>query len=138
MSATTAPGPATAPRPSPSRLRRLPFANVLLGSSNSPDRQPQIELSVFDDPVLAERLADTIRPALADQADLLIDKPDRTHGRGYYTGFALRITADHGEADLGDGGLTTWTAQLMHDAKDRCFVSCIATERLAALARLAT
>ena len=69
-----------------------------------PHRQPQIELSVFDDPVLAERLADTIRPALADQADLLIDKPDRTHGRGYYTGFALRITADHGEAELGDGG----------------------------------
>lgn len=103
-----------------------------------PDRQPQIELSLFDDPVLAERLADTIRPALADQADLLIDKPDRTHGRGYYTGFALRITADHGEAELGDGGLTTWTAQLMHDAKERCLVSCIATERLAALARQAT
>jgi len=99
-----------------------------------PDRQPQIELSVFDDPVLAERLADTVRSALADQADLLIDQPDRTRGRGYYTGFALRITADHGEAELGDGGLTTWTAQLMHDAKERCLVSCIATERLAALA----
>jgi hypothetical protein len=103
-----------------------------------PDRQPQIEVSVFDDPVLAERLADTIRPALADQADLLIDKPDRTHGRGYYTGFALRITADHGEAEHGDGGLTTWTAQLMHDAKERCLVSCIATERLAALASQAS
>ena len=103
-----------------------------------PDRQPQIELSVFDDPVLAERLGDTIRPALADKANLLIDKPDRTHGRGYYTGFALRITADHGEAELGDGGLTTWTAQLMHDAKERCLVSCIATERLAALVRQTT
>ena len=99
-----------------------------------PDQQPHIELSVFDSRVLAERLADTIRPALAGQADLLIDKPDRTHGRGYYTGLALRITADHGEAELGDGGLTTWTAQLMHDAKERCLVSCIATERLAALA----
>jgi hypothetical protein len=42
------------------------------------------------------------------------------------------------EAELGDGGLTTWTAQLMHDAKERCLVSCIATERLTALASQAT
>jgi hypothetical protein len=80
--------------------------------------------------VLAERLTDTIRPGLADRAASLIDKPGRTHGRGYYTGFALRITADHGETELGDGGLTTWTAQLTHDAKERCLVSCIANERL--------
>jgi hypothetical protein len=99
-----------------------------------PHRQPRIELSVFDSPVLAERLADTVRPALAGHAALLADQPDRTRGRGYYTAVALRITADHGEVELGDGGLTTWTAQLAHDAKERCLVSCIATERLAALA----
>lgn len=99
-----------------------------------PHRQPHIELSVFDHPVLAERLTDTIRPGLADRAASLIDKPGRTRGRGYYTGFALRITADHGETELGDGGLTTWTAQLTHDAKERCLVSCIATERLTTLA----
>lgn len=62
-------------------------------------RQPQIGLSVFDNPVLAERLA--------DRAALLADKPDRTHGRGYYTAFALRITADQGQAELGDDGFTT-------------------------------
>lgn len=98
-----------------------------------PHRQPRIELSVFDSPVLAERLADTIRPAMADRADLLADKPGRTHGRGYYAAFALRITADQGETELGDGGLTPWTARLTHDAKERCLVSCIATERLTAL-----
>jgi hypothetical protein len=101
-----------------------------------PHRQPQIELSVFGNPVLAERLADTIRPALADRATLLVDKPGRTRGRGYYTDLALRITADHGQAELGDGGLTTWTAQLANDAKERCLVSCIATERLTTMARL--
>lgn len=37
------------------------------------------------------------------------------------------------EIELGDGGGTTWTGQLMGNAKERCFVSCIATERLAAL-----
>jgi hypothetical protein len=99
-----------------------------------PDRQPHIELSVFDHPVLAERLTDTIRPGLAGRTKFLIDKPDRTRGRGYYTGFALRIAADQGETELGDGGFTTWTAQLTHDAKERCLVSCIATERLTALA----
>jgi hypothetical protein len=61
---------------------------------------------------LAERLADTIRPGLADHTALLVDKPDRTRGEGYYTAFALRITADQGETELGDGGLTTWSAQL--------------------------
>lgn len=99
-----------------------------------PHREPQIELSVFDSTVLAERLADTIRPSLADRAALLADKPARTRGRGYYTAFALRITADHGDTELGDGGLTAWTAQLTNDAKERCLVSCIATERLASLA----
>ena len=99
-----------------------------------PHRQPHIELSVFDNPVLAERLTDTIRPSLADRTALLVDKPDRTRGRGYYTGFALRITADQGRTELGDGGLTTWTARLTHNAKERCLVSCIATERLTTLA----
>ncbi|HEV2371616.1 MAG TPA: hypothetical protein VGS19_05535 [Streptosporangiaceae bacterium] len=44
----------------------------------------------------------------------------------------MRITADQGETELGDGGLTNWTAQLTHNAKERCLVSCIATERLTA------
>jgi hypothetical protein len=99
-----------------------------------PHRQPHIELSVFDHPVLAGRLTDTVRPGLGQRTAFLIDKPGRTHGRGYYSGFALRITADQGDTELGDGGLTTWTAQLTHDAKERCLVSCIATERLTALA----
>ncbi len=98
-----------------------------------PNRQPRIQLSVFDNPVLAERLIDTVRPGLGNRAALLVDEPGRTRGRGYYDGFALRISAD-GEPDLGDGGLTTYTAQLTNDAKERCLVSCLATERLAILA----
>jgi hypothetical protein len=103
-----------------------------------PHRQPHIELSMLGNPVLAERLTDTIRLGLAERTAFLIDKPGRTRGRGYYTGFALRITADQGGTELGDGGLTTWTAQLTHDAKERCLVSCIATERLTALAEQAS
>jgi hypothetical protein len=36
--------------------------------------------------------------------------------------------------ELGDGGLTSWTAQLLADAKERCLISCVSTERLSALA----
>lgn len=97
-----------------------------------PHGHPRIELSVFDNPVLAERLADTVRPSFGDRAALLFDQPGRTRGRGYYDGFALRISAD-GDVELGDGGLTTYTAQLTQDAKERCLVSCIATERLSIL-----
>jgi hypothetical protein len=98
-----------------------------------PHREPRVELTVFDHPVLAERLADTIRPGLDKHAAFLIDNPERTRGRGYYGGFALRIIAERDTVELGDGGLTTWTAQLTQDAKERCLVSCVATERLTAL-----
>ena len=103
-----------------------------------PHRQPRIELSVFGSQVLAERLADTIVPDLGRHAPFLIDKPGRTRGRGYYTGLALRITEELSDTELGDGGLTSWTAQLTQDAKERCLVSCIATERLTALCGPAT
>jgi hypothetical protein len=103
-----------------------------------PHRGPRIALTVFSDPaplsrVLAERLGDTVRPALGGRAARLADDPGRTRARGYYAGLALRISAE-GEDDLGDGGLVPWTARLGQDAKERCLVSCIATERLTVLA----
>ena len=58
-----------------------------------PDQQPQIELSVFDSRVIAERLADTIRPALADKADPA-DRQARPHARARLL-HRLR-PADHG------------------------------------------
>jgi hypothetical protein len=45
----------------------------------------------------------------------------------------LRAEVGGESVDLGDGGLTTWTAQLRGDAKERCMVSCLATERVAEL-----
>jgi hypothetical protein len=81
-----------------------------------------VRYTIFDSPVLRERLAAI--PGLTEERD-------RERGRGYYTGAALRITA--GDVELGDGGFTTWTAQLRADAKERCLISCISVERLAAL-----
>jgi hypothetical protein len=61
-----------------------------------------------------------------------IEEPDRVRGSGYYVDLALRITAGD-DVELGDGGFTTWTVQLMGNAKERCLVSCLSTERLATL-----
>lgn len=93
-----------------------------------PDRRPQIELTVFDHPVLASRLADTVLPAHSSDAVQLIEDPTRE--RGYYTALAIRLSADAGALEIGDGGFTTWTAQLTGNAKERCLISCIAAERL--------
>lgn len=82
------------------------------------------------DRTVRERLADTVRPALDGGAVPLVDEPERSRGRGYYTGCALRITVLGGSLEIGDGGLTDWTARLSGDAKERCLVSCLATERL--------
>ena len=98
----------------------------------------EVQLTAYDSALMRERLADAVIPALADlPAQVTVTYDDsREHGRGYYTSAALRIvgTTDGTQSELGDGGLTTWTGQLLADAKERCLVSCISTERLAALA----
>jgi hypothetical protein len=85
--------------------------------------EPRLMYTIFDSPVLRERISDTVAPAVE-----IVEQPDRQRGRGYYVEAAIRIAA--GEDEIGDGGFTTWTAQLMGNAKERCLVSCISTERL--------
>jgi hypothetical protein len=58
-----------------------------------------------------------------------------TEGAPYYAGLRFKImaaTAD-GPQEIGDGGLTDWTARLRADAKERCLISCVSTERWLAL-----
>jgi hypothetical protein len=103
-----------------------------------PGAMPAIHVADFAGGPVVERLRDTVLPAVTSDARVvaIAEDPERERGRGYYGDVALRITATDagGESvDLGDGGLTTWTAALMGNAKERCLVSCIATERLAEL-----
>ncbi|SCL24692.1 hypothetical protein GA0074692_1817 [Micromonospora pallida] len=100
-----------------------------------PTAPVRITVTVFGRPVLAERLHDTIHPTVAGGSVPVVDDPARSHGAGYYAGAAIGLRTESGgqTVDLGDGGLTTWTAQLLGDAKERCMVSCVATERLAAM-----
>jgi hypothetical protein len=79
-------------------------------------------------PSVRERIEDTVRPAL--KADFT-EEPQRTKGANYYAGTALGINC--GDAEVGDGGFTRWTAELLGDAKERCLISCVATERLTAV-----
>jgi hypothetical protein len=104
----------------------------------APGAELRVELSTYDSPLLRERVQDTVLPALRPLPPGVTVVPDvaREHGRGYYTTAALRILASAGSAaavELGDGGLTDWTAQLLADAKERCLISCVSTERLCAL-----
>lgn len=96
--------------------------------------RPWISLTAFTPSAAAERLDDTVRPAV--EGIELRDDPARTHGAGYYAGIGIGLRAPDGagEVDLGDGGTTDWTARLRADAKERCVISCVATERLAAMA----
>jgi hypothetical protein len=98
-----------------------------------------ITVTVFGNQVLTERFHDVVRPALggASAQVPVVEDSTRVQGTGYYAGVAIGLRAEAGgqTIDLGDGGLTTWTAKLINDAKERCMVSCLSTERLAALAQ---
>jgi len=102
-----------------------------------PEDRVRVRLSAFQASAGAERLIDTVVPALdplPPNVEVSEDS-ERQHGRGYYQDLALRIDVIHDgeEIEVGDGGLTDWTARLLPDAKERCLTSCIATERLAAI-----
>ncbi|MGW5668015.1 hypothetical protein [Micromonospora sp. NPDC003776] len=109
-------------------VRHLTFWRTALADL-APAAAPRLHLTVLD-PVVGERLADTVRPALPAHGVRLHDEPDRERGRGYYRAAALRLTLAEGTLEIGDGGFTDWTARLRGDVKERCLVSCLATERL--------
>jgi len=60
---------------------------------------------------------------------------ERPTGRGYYTGacFEIRATTPEGDdLNIADGGFTTWTADLLSNAKERLLISGLGIERLCA------
>ncbi|MEV0803123.1 hypothetical protein AB0I34_35920 [Kribbella sp. NPDC050281] len=87
-----------------------------------------LTFTMFRPSAVRERIDDTVRPALKIS---LTEDTERTTSENYYSGTALGIGCD-GEG-LGDGGFTTWTADLLGDQKERCLTSCVSTERLTAI-----
>ncbi|MEU4605309.1 hypothetical protein AB0F43_20185 [Kribbella sp. NPDC023972] len=88
----------------------------------------EFTFTTFTPSTVRERIDDTVRPAL--KTDFTEDTA-RTRGANYYSGTAIGIGCDGSE--LGDGGFTRWTADLLGDAKERCLISCVSTERLTAI-----
>ena len=81
--------------------------------------------------MLAGRIADQLEPDFGE----LRPSAEPLSGGGYYAGLRFTIMARTaaGVVEIGDGGLTDWTAQLTADAKERCLISCVSTERWLAL-----
>jgi hypothetical protein len=100
-----------------------------------PGQRSTIAYTVFGFPPLHERMADTVLPALAPLPGpvTVAEDPGRQRARGYYERGAIRIDVGDGN-EVGDGGFTDWTAKLLNDAKERCLISCVSTERIAAFA----
>jgi hypothetical protein len=113
----------------------LAFYARALGSL-LPHREVSMVVSTFAGGAVDERLGDLLPRLSAVAANVAVSRDlTRTHARGYYTSHAIKIDIEDGDsqANLGDGGLTTWTALLTADAKERCMTSCISSERLAVL-----
>ncbi|HET6742450.1 MAG TPA: hypothetical protein VFH76_26085 [Kribbella sp.] len=103
-------------------IEHLRFWQAVLGD------KAELTFTAFKESALRDRIEDTVRPALSVP---FTEDTERTKSATYYAGTALGI--DRGGEGLGDGGFTTWTADLLGDAKERCLTSCISTERLTAI-----
>ena len=99
-------------------IDHLNFWHAVLGE------KAELTFTAFKESALRDRIEDTVRPALAVP---LTEDAERTKSATYYAGTGLGI----GDG-IGDGGFTTWTAELLGDAKERCLTSCISTEFLTA------
>jgi hypothetical protein len=61
------------------------------------------------------------------------EDPERTGGRRYYRSVCFKVHATFGSDrfELADGGDTDWTARLLSDRKERCFISGAGLDRFA-------
>ena len=79
-------------------------------------------------------LVDDARNALRD-ANVVAD-PDRASGRGYYRDMCFKVIVGTGPdaVEVGDGGFTDWTQQLMGSRKERLLTGGLGLDRLTSLA----
>ena len=85
-----------------------------------------------------ERIAAAVTSDLSEDdggtAAVIVLDHTRRRGRGYYRDLCFKVNANTGGhlAEIGDGGFTDWTAQLLANAKERLLISGIGVDRLAA------
>jgi hypothetical protein len=75
-----------------------------------------------------------LEPLKAAYPGVLCDvDPDRETGRGYYVGACFHMYATNAagtEFELIDGGFTTWTQRMLHNAKERLLISGLGVDLL--------
>ena len=99
-------------------------------------RYVQVALTPLSD--AGERIAAAVTSDLGAEpggaAAVIVLDHTRQRGRGYYRDLCFKVNANTGGhlAEIGDGGFTDWTAQLLANAKERLLISGIGVDRLAA------
>jgi hypothetical protein len=110
-------------------LGRLGAARVRLELTRLDDAMPDVATAVV------AALADARGAGVADGVVAEVaDAPERSSGRGYYTGLCFKVQADFGagELEIGDGGFVDWTAKLLGSRKERLLISGYGIDRIAA------
>ncbi len=82
-------------------------------------------------------IATAARDALGSFGNVtVVDDPGRTAGRGYYRDLCFKAVVRPGpdEIEIGDGGFTDWTAQLLDNRKERLLTSGLGLDRLVTVA----
>jgi hypothetical protein len=117
---------------------QLRFAAAALRAAGV--RRVQVALTPLSE--AGERIAAATAEALASStaspavAELVTDR-DRAGGRGYYRDLCFKVNAlvdgaaDGAVEEIGDGGFTDWTAQLLANGKERLLITGYGTDRLA-------
>jgi hypothetical protein len=112
--------------------QHLTYLVTLLGRAR-PDWHVRVALT--DLCGQAEMLNARVSTALTEQfpdATLGMDT-NRASGRGYYVDACYKLFAtdrDGTETELGDGGCTTWSRQLLSDEKERLVIGGLGVERI--------
>ncbi len=94
------------------------------------DAAVRLALTDLRDDEFMAALVDHVREVVTG-AEVIAD-PDRTSGRGYYRDlcFKIFVTGPAGDIEVGDGGFTDWTAQLLNDRKARLLTGGLGLDRL--------
>ncbi|MBK5286880.1 MAG: hypothetical protein JJE46_00290 [Acidimicrobiia bacterium] len=82
-------------------------------------------------------ITDAAHAALAPLRHVTVaDDPGREAGRGYYRDLCFKVIVRPGpdEVEIGDGGFTDWTAQLLENRKERLLTSGLGLDRLVTVA----
>jgi hypothetical protein len=93
----------------------------------------EIRLTCLDEASIP--LLERTRAALAGTPGIdVLDDPDRTSGRGYYTQLCYKLyaTVAGQRVEVADGGFVDWTQQLTGSRKERLLISGFGVDRLAA------